>query len=840
MKNEPIDITPDPRILEVLTHTEMLPIDALCELIDNAIDAFRISETPNQVNEIKIDLPTAHKIRQGSWDIRIADNGPGMTREGAKKMLTAGASTQTAFDRLGLFGVGFNIASGKFAQKTKLITAKKGAKNAIIIEMDISNLIEKNTFNVQSTEEPVSNYFKEGRSGTIVELSNQWPEGHANHEFPIQLVNRGPKRIKAILGRRYSTLLRERPIKILVNNDECTPFEHCVWDKKRYVDRGGKKIHAKIEFDKLFREQERCLECGATVKNSKCITNESHTGTSFIEERVRGWVGIQRFDDMNHFGIDVIRNGRAILTDEKDVFFQFKNDDGDRIKDYPIDGQYGRIIGEVHLNHVPVNFTKQNFEQSSIEWNEAIVFLRGASSFQPTQPDAENNFSPIKKLFDGYRRVRKPGRDDLYMAQIEPGVKPKLKRLDREKEKEFRKKFEQRIPGYYSDEKWFEQVDINIEDQSHNFENCPHSDCDGQNPVSAEVCRSCDRLLKSKPCINAECGKEIAQSADSCQHCGKSQVPEGPWKCRVCHHKNSPESDECEGCRETKGAVNPFDEEILTTNSIQDNDLSEDGVQVTLPDGSQSNKFNLHVRSAALRTRNTHLPMIVFPNRTKEVLTVFYDPTHSLFTSLQSHVYHAIAVAVADYIYSMYPTVGSGIHAQEHNHMILAWKVLEKYWRSAIVDDAEQVQDNINSLMYDIQGKMAANLKIYSDEIFQSMKDQELKDMVSSMKQHGVDVGRMDKLRESGNFMRHVPSSVVVSAFKSYPEDFFDNKVWNEPWNIPGMPDSALQYNHSLLEKTYLNCIEDCIDFLNYKNPNPLSTRRARLSYEILLNRFAT
>ncbi len=34
------DFTPDPKVLIALTHTPMLPLDALCELIDNAIDGF--------------------------------------------------------------------------------------------------------------------------------------------------------------------------------------------------------------------------------------------------------------------------------------------------------------------------------------------------------------------------------------------------------------------------------------------------------------------------------------------------------------------------------------------------------------------------------------------------------------------------------------------------------------------------------------------------------------------------------------------------------------------------------------------------------------------------------
>lgn len=34
------DFTPDPKVLIALTHTPMQPLDALCELIDNAIDSF--------------------------------------------------------------------------------------------------------------------------------------------------------------------------------------------------------------------------------------------------------------------------------------------------------------------------------------------------------------------------------------------------------------------------------------------------------------------------------------------------------------------------------------------------------------------------------------------------------------------------------------------------------------------------------------------------------------------------------------------------------------------------------------------------------------------------------
>jgi hypothetical protein len=74
------------------------------------------------------------------------------------------------------------------------------------------------------------------------------------------------------------------------------------------------------------------------------------------------------------------------------AFFEFTDELKRVIKDYPIDSPYGRIIGEVHLDHAPVDFLKQDFQRSSPEWQRAISFLRGDSSLQPTQPGAESNW----------------------------------------------------------------------------------------------------------------------------------------------------------------------------------------------------------------------------------------------------------------------------------------------------------------------------------------------------------------------------------------------------------------------------------------------------------------
>ena len=59
------DFTPDPRVLIALTHTPMLPLDALCELIDNSIDSFDNAKLKGQQivsPTIWIDLPKKRDI----------------------------------------------------------------------------------------------------------------------------------------------------------------------------------------------------------------------------------------------------------------------------------------------------------------------------------------------------------------------------------------------------------------------------------------------------------------------------------------------------------------------------------------------------------------------------------------------------------------------------------------------------------------------------------------------------------------------------------------------------------------------------------------------------------
>lgn len=832
---EPFNLTPNPRILLVLAQTAMKPIDALCELVDNAIDSFRKDSSGKRAHEVRIQVPTHGELRDGvNPIIQVSDNGPGMTLDEAENALTAGYSSKGGIDDLGLFGVGLNIATAKFARKTRLITATQDSENANIVDLDLSELIRNQSFEVRPRAEPKKNYGLE--SGIIVELIERWPHGDTNHDFPKRLIQNGPGRIREMLGRRYAAYMRpDSPmqIKIYVNGEQCSPFEHCVWAKHRSVPHGngGRRINAMETFNHSLGYRERCTECGNAIKDGKCVADSRHSGTERVEEVVRGWIGVQRYDDSAHYGIDLIRNGRAIRILEKSAFFTWKDEEGREITDYPIDGPYGRIVGEVHLDHVPVNFTKDDFQRTTVQWQDAMDFLRGKSSLQRKQPGASENNSPLMQIYTGYRRVRKIGPGDLYMAQITTGKDgyPATERVSRKTEEEFYERFINKEEGYYSDEKWFELV--NIQPAADPYEDCP--ECDGQNPASAEECKACGHLLKSKECIG--CGKKIKLSADSCEHCGKSQIPEGPWKCRVCGNpNNSPDAEKCSRCREPKGAVNPLDVEILLGNSSKDESLSRPDISVRIPGGGTSDKFKLEVRNASLRKGGLHLPTIANLDRPNKQVTVFLDKAHPLFSAMHVSPHYVVSLWCADFIHAEIVGGMQGAEKHEYNIMALAGRIMQDYWGDTLSDNPEQVRRDIQSLFGDIQERMLENLVEVAPDIFRAMSQSESTKMVANMTQAGVDIGSMERLRDSGEFMRHISPECVILVFNEYTSRFFGGRVWKQPWEIPGMSEETTRDHQQRIKKSCLNCLEDCVNFLNQKNPPIAAVRRARLSYEFL------
>lgn len=835
------DFTPDPKVLIALTHTPMQPLDALCELIDNAIDSFhsaKIQGVPVENPIIIISLPTRKQFFAGGGILRIQDNGPGMTAGNAEKAIKAGFSGNNPYDTLGLFGMGFNISTGKLGNVTIFMTARADSSSYIKTVIDLKRINETKDYSIEAAEIPKgdSEPFGMGSHGTIIEVMDWWPEGNANHGFVQKLIQYGMPKIREEVGRRYATILRKGEIRIIINEEKCEAYEHCVWDDTRYVIKKMGKVPAVIRFDQVVGSTKRCGACTAVLGSSDSVCPSCGSASvRTIEEKISGWIGIQRFDSDTEFGIDLIRNGRAIKIGEKSAFFEFVDEFKRTIKDYPIDQQYGRIVGEISLDFVPVDFLKQDFQRSSIEWQKAMTFIRGNSSLQPSQPGADENESPLFRLYQAYRKVRQFGRGDMYMGYWDADSRG-AKRISRDTEKEYYEKFKQKIPGFYDDTEWWKLVEAADQPPVEELPECPH--CGAQNLKEAEICAGCGEIIKGKVCVNETCQKTIPLSATTCPFCGANQTPVilEPWICNVCKTKNIATDDVCKHCQSPRGAKHPLSKEELLAHSDKMDSLSTDGLSIKLADDSMSNPLRVDVYA-------THAPMISPGSKITEPLvihkeigklSIFLDNSHPFFTRCNLSREQLIASEIAMYIYQERMNLSN---YSEHNLSNLTWAVIQVNWKEAVDIDFDTIYRDAKELLADIQLRVKESLGKDAEVYFDELTPDEKHQLTNTLIQKGVDLSTIGQLKQNGDYLMYTPDSFLLKLYQEEPDIFFGGKVWKV--SLAGGGEDLLGYENiararvKLIEQ-YGNYLKNLIIFVENKYSDMLTLQSAALAVQFL------
>lgn len=833
-----LNLTPDTKVLIALTHTDIKPLDALCELIDNAIDSFSAAKLQGKMITnpcIRIDLPSLKEINSDTGLVRVSDNGPGLTMDSAEKALRAGFSGNNPYDTLGLFGMGFNISTGKIGSVTKFYSVREEAEKALEVTIDLNMINSNKDYNV------VAYYVEKGKlsHGTVIEISNWWPNGNDNRGFIKNLVNYGAKKIREELGRRYATILKEKEIKIIVNEGECEAFEHCIWDDTRYVEKSKHgKIPAVFRFDTVLHMQKKCAKCTTTLETyqNECPACGSHE-TRTIEERVKGWVGIQRFDDLSEYGIDLIRNGRAIRISEKAAFFEFVDEFQKVLKDYPIDSNYGRIVGEVHLNHVPVDFMKQDFQRSSPEWHRAMVFLRGESSLQPTQPGADKNTSPIYKLFQGYRKIKTAGKADMYMGVWDP-VKEEPRRISRDVEKDFYDRFKKKESGYYDDTEWWKKVEEADKKPVKEMPLCPVCGC--QNLEEAEVCFSCQSVLKGKNCIS--CGELIPLSAKSCPKCGKNQEPEivKPWVCNICGTRNDPTFEACNLCGSPRGEENHLAVDYLGNHSNKNDMLSIDDCSIELANGSISVpiKVAVYETKEALKSNKSTKSLPIYTDKTDlSTLSIFINPNHRMFKQCKMSVEQMIAEEIAEFIY----LTNRAINVKDGTHTVpfIAWQIIEKYWADRLEGNGNDLRTSVEEIFGVIKEKLLLSKNEEIGSYFDLLNSEQQKELVNAMINANEDIAKLSEFKTSGSYIKYAPVSFLVNLFDVKPELFFDGKVWDESYAVNPMGEDITVFMQERTKALYKGCLEDILYFIKYNSPSDTIIQKTMLSVELLKQKVA-
>jgi hypothetical protein len=396
-----VNVQPHGRILTVLGDIEFAQWQCLAELIDNAFDDFLASggDLPDRPT-VSVSLPgRTSDVR--SAEVWVSDNGRGMDLSTLANAVSGGWTRNARYGSLGLYGVGFNIATARLGRVATVKTTRAGDPSWTVLTLDLDELARGRNYNVPVRYEPKNSPLDHGTKVIISKLKNdQWDK-----------LSKQAGKIRDELGDVYSYLLRERDFLLTVNTAKVIPRRPCTWDAIRYVTRSGVRIPAITEIDQPLAAAKACLECGWWNKqwSDECEDCQG-TRLELRERRIWGWIGVQRYLHKSDYGIDFMRNGRKILGRDKRLFYwEDPNGIDPPELEYPIDAPRprGRIVGEIHCDHVPVNYQKDAFDYDNPEWRTVVRAIRGTSPLGEKIADRlglPRNTSPLARLYSGYRR----------------------------------------------------------------------------------------------------------------------------------------------------------------------------------------------------------------------------------------------------------------------------------------------------------------------------------------------------------------------------------------------------------------------------------------------------
>ncbi|MER6842492.1 ATP-binding protein [Streptomyces platensis] len=437
-------ITPSARVLSMLGEIDFDEWQCVAELVDNPFDDFLEilrsgTEWPDGFT-VSVTLPSSPK---GVLEVR--DTGRGMSYDRLARAVRAGWSGNDMHDKLGLFGMGFNISTARLGRRTRVLTTRAGDTEWIGVEIDLDQI--KDDFEAKDITQPKDAPSQHGTRIIVDRL--QWTRA--------DWLRRNGASLRNTLGSVYSWILTEHPFELYVGGVRVKPVRHCRWGDDRYVLYNGKeRIPAYIPINEKLQDGIACRDCGEWQVGAGEVCSVCDSGNLTVRERrIHGWLGVQRYLDKTEYGIDFLRNGRKILRWDKQLF-TWNNPhgrEGDKEDpEYPAElaHQGGRLIGEIHLDHVPVTYQKDAFEYGDPSWRAAVELLRGVSPLQPKRaPEYPQNESPLALLFKGFRR------NDAGLRCLVPGDGQKpVHTVTRD----WGRKFHAGDPDFRTDEHWWQAV----------------------------------------------------------------------------------------------------------------------------------------------------------------------------------------------------------------------------------------------------------------------------------------------------------------------------------------------------------------------------------------------
>lgn len=716
---ETVDITPSPKILKMLAKIEFAPWQCIAELVDNSFDEFlnlkRVEHQWSEPLEVEVTLPSAAAAKKPDAVIVVQDNGRGMPIERVREAVRAGFTGNDPLSNLGLFGMGFNVATARLGAVTRFLTSRAGESDWVGVEIDVNSISED--FRVPVIRRPKDSL---ADHGTRVEISGlESLAGRLTRPH-------SQTRLRETLGHIYSYLLDHEKFHLRVNSIAVKPRRHCVWGEERSVTRGKDLIPAVVRIDEPLGDRAACRVCGTwqEVENAKCEQCGSDD-LEVRERRVWGWLGIQRYLHQKEYGIDFLRNGRKILRWDKNLFqWRDPDDPGEGEIEYPIEvpGNQGRIVGEIHLDHVPPTYTKDSFDTNDRGWRAAVRLIRGDGPVLPRRAKQLNyppNDSPLARLHRGYRR-NDPGK-----SYLTPGAG--TVRFDNP---EWAAKFQKGDPEYQDDTKWWDAV---LEGERIAQER-KRKKTEQDQAAAADLDDPTREFVDTSTGVVSEAGPPVV-------------APEKPQT----------ESERATALRDSGELIPELNGEFAST--------GVGGKPVRLVAYRVAGQ-------ALLNTEGRRIP--VWLHGTKGGFEAFVDIDHSHFVSFDDDPSDLVLLELAQQMIVRAPGTAMPIAAifAELKNRYLASRAID---RSRLVPEATQV-------MRDIQERMVKCVSDNPRRPFENVLAEHERHVTEERITETLRTSDVDSVIYNGEYLNYVPATTIPRIVEEWPDAFLDGKLFDAPY----------------------------------------------------------
>lgn len=348
MQKNKISITPDTSLMEKIGATSFTLPEAIVELIANSIDA-RIREK-NGYKKLDVEI----EISPNQDEIKIKDNGMGMSEDVLINALTLASSSDHLLGkrkRKGTFGLGLKTASASIGGKWSILTRSNDSKLDYFVEIDLQKFSLSQEWVAEIISLPQSEKSELGseKSGTIITIN----------KLRDRKPDVGP--VTKRVGDYFLPHIKAKEITININGVETIP------DERKFIN------DTKTEFDESIIDEDQ--------------------NTTY---RIYGWWALDvKTNNNGEYGFNLYKENQLIERWDKSW-----------IKNHLMSS---RVIGEAHLDYMPVNFNKQGFQTNTTEWRitreHMTEFLRPAVKSSNLANTGKNDSNKIAKVIQGIKQA---------------------------------------------------------------------------------------------------------------------------------------------------------------------------------------------------------------------------------------------------------------------------------------------------------------------------------------------------------------------------------------------------------------------------------------------------